>query len=68
MPEPAVSGEVSLADIQRLLQQRGFDPGNDHGQLTQQTQLSIMEYENANGLSVDGQPDPVFIKHLLNQQ
>jgi len=55
-PRRAGMDPASVRDIQAELQRRGYDVGPVDGRLGPRTQTAIREFEQQNGLPVDGQP------------
>ena len=54
----------TVANIQAGLQRLGYDPGPADGRLGPRTQAAIREYEQDNGLLVDGQASPALWDHI----
>ncbi len=61
-------GENStVTNIQAGLQRLGYDPGPADGRLGPKTQAAIRQYEQDNGLLVDGQASPALWDHIRAQ-
>ncbi len=60
---PAPSRET-VAEIQRLLAELGYDPGNADGAAGAQTEQAIRRYQAEVGLPVDGRPSQPLRAHL----
>jgi peptidoglycan hydrolase-like protein with peptidoglycan-binding domain len=59
MKESAVATQVpSPLQIQKALQNAGFDPGEVDGKLGKQTRKAIRDFQKANGLTADGKVGP----------
>lgn len=59
---------ISINDtsqLQELLLQAGFDPGEPDGIAGLQTQFAIREYQKKHGLIADGYPSQALLEHVL---
>ena len=65
-PGPTVSAvdPATVREIQADLQRRGYDVGPADGRLGPKTRAAIREYEQQNGLPMDGMPSPALRDHL----
>ena len=65
-PSPTVSAvdPATVREVQADLQRRGYDVGSIDGRLGPRTRAAIREYEQKNGLPVDGMPSPGLRDHL----
>lgn len=54
---PGATGE-DVVTLQRLLKQRGFDPGTRDGNFGQGTKAQVQAFQRANGLEPDGSVGP----------
>jgi hypothetical protein len=69
-PAPASPGAPGAIDpgtvreIQAELQRRGYNVGPVDGRLGPRTKTAIREYEQRNGLPVDGSPSPSLRNHM----
>ncbi|WP_306770225.1 peptidoglycan-binding protein [Mycobacterium sp. KBS0706] len=72
---PAASGNVpraparavpdpAIAELQRALASRGFDPGPVDGRMGRRTRAAIEQAERAEGLPPTGRPSPALIERL----
>lgn len=57
------SGSV-IKDVQVSLKKAGYDPGSTDGRMGAKTRAAIIQYQQANGLNVDGTPSPQLLEHL----
>lgn len=55
-------------EIQRLLADRGFDPGPTDGIIGSKTRLAIKEFQRMIGLPADGYPTPALLERLRATQ
>ena len=55
---------AAVREVQAELQQRGYDVGPVDGRLGPKTKAAIREYEQQNGLTVDGLPSPSLRDHM----
>jgi membrane-bound lytic murein transglycosylase B len=53
-----------MKEIQRLLAEKGFDPGGADGIAGSKTRRAIKEYQGRKGLAPDGHPDSRLLEHL----
>lgn len=53
-----------VRDIQAELQRRGYDVGPVDGRLGPRTQTAISDFEQQNGLPVDGQPSSSLLDYM----
>lgn len=53
-----------IREIQRLLANRGFDPGPADGRTGRKTGSAIARYQKSTGLAVDGRPSRDLLDHL----
>ena len=60
----AATGDKTIMNIQVGLQRLGYDPGPADGRLGPRTQAAIRQYEQDNGLLVDGQASPALWDHI----
>jgi osmotically inducible lipoprotein OsmB len=60
--EPS-TGSV-IKDVQVSLKKAGYDPGSTDGRMGAKTRAAIIQYQQANGLNVDGTPSPQLLEHL----
>ncbi len=60
----AVTGTLSIREMQRALQQAGFDPGAIDGKLGKRTRAAIRAFQQAHGLAVDGRIGPQTVAKL----
>jgi hypothetical protein len=65
-PSPTVSAvdPATVREVQAELQRRGYNVGSVDGRLGARTRAAIREYEQKNGLPVDGMPSPALRDHL----
>ena len=63
-PRPAVQSDPFIADIQKRLNDAGYDAGPVDGILGPRTKSAITEYQKAHGLQEDGVPSPALLVHL----
>jgi len=54
-----------VEDLQKMLKEKGFDPGPVNGQFSPQTEAAVRAYQQANGLQVDGIVGPQTRAALL---
>jgi hypothetical protein len=54
-------------NIQRMLAERGFDPGPADGIVGRKTRRAIVEYQNSVGLPADGQPSRSLYEKLIGE-
>jgi len=67
--EPAAKAQASaaggeLAQIQRLLETLGYEPGPADGQLRQKTTSAIRNFQREAGLPVDGRPTSELLDYM----
>jgi len=53
-----------VKDMQRLLNQAGFDAGTPDGVIGSKTRSAVRSYQRAKGLPADGYPSALILKHL----
>jgi membrane-bound lytic murein transglycosylase B len=59
---------ISISDtsqLQELLLQAGFDPGEPDGIAGPQTHSAIREYQKKHGLIADGYPSQALLDHIM---
>ncbi len=65
---PSAEGDMRMPEIvkgvQRLLGQKGYEPGALDGIVGLGTRAAIMAYEHDNGLPVSGEPSEPLLRHL----
>lgn len=65
---PGPEGEMRMPDIvkgvQKLLGQKGYEPGAPDGVVGLGTRAAIMAYEHDNGLPVSGEPSEPLLRHM----
>ena len=57
----------TVAAIQRMLTERGYDPGPVDGFSGRKTQAAIRDYQAAAGLPVDGEPTDALADHMRRE-
>ncbi|MCP4396506.1 MAG: hypothetical protein GY801_04210 [bacterium] len=60
----AANGDVSLEDVQFLLQQAGYDPGPVDGKMGTKTTEAITAFQTAMNLPFDGEPSVELLQAL----
>ena len=68
---PGAASTVDYATVRKVqaeLQRRGFDVGPVDGRLGPRTKAAIREYEQQNGLRVDGLPSRSLRDHMQSHQ
>ncbi len=63
-PARMVKDQASVQEIQRLLQDLGFDPGPVDGRIGKKTNTAIRLYQATLGLQIDGNPTDHLLAHL----
>ena len=69
-PPPPRTGGMATMDpatvrnVQAELQRRGYDVGPVDGRLGPRTEAAIREYQQRNGLPVDGMPAPSLVDYM----
>jgi len=61
---PASAAGRELAQIQRLLESFGYEPGPADGQLRQKTTSAIRNFQREAGLAVDGRPTSELLDYM----
>ena len=61
---PASAAGAELAQIQRLLESFGYEPGPADGQLRQKTTSAIRNFQREAGLAVDGRPTSELLDYM----
>lgn len=64
MVREPVAQEISVADVQRILAQKGFDPGPADGLMGPRSRAAILAFQLANGLNSTGLLDEQTISAL----
>jgi peptidoglycan hydrolase-like protein with peptidoglycan-binding domain len=57
-----------IAEIQRRLEARGFDPGPIDGRMGRRTVASLSVFQAAHGLAITGQPDEPTLRKLFGPE
>ena len=57
-------GNATVRDIQAGLQRLGYNPGPADGRMGPKTSAAIRQYEQDNGMSVDGQPSQAVLNSI----
>lgn len=57
----------TVATVQRLLAERGYDPGPADGFPGRKTRAAIREYQEQAGFKVDGNATDVLVDHILRE-
>jgi formylglycine-generating enzyme required for sulfatase activity len=63
-PPPPVEPPVSVAEVQRLLAARGYDPGPVDGILGGATRAAIGRFQRDHGLAATGEPSAELVANL----
>jgi len=61
------SARVSVADVQRLLNEAGFDAGPADRKMGRKTRRAIRRYQSANGLKITGDLDAALMRSLQSK-
>lgn len=61
-----LKGETA-AMVQRMLSERGYDPGRIDGRPGRKTRAAIREYQEAAGLKVDGKTSDALVDHMVRE-
>ena len=62
--KPTVNSISLVTEIQKGLQKLGYDSGPVDGIYGRKTKQAICDYQNANGLIVDGEATPSLLTHI----
>jgi peptidoglycan hydrolase-like protein with peptidoglycan-binding domain len=69
--KPAYHGgsgrDATVRDIQAGLQRLGYDPGAADGRMGPKTAAAIRQYEQDNGMPVDGQPSQAVLNSIRSK-
>lgn len=57
-----------VQEMQRLLAERGYDPGDADGYIGEDTREAISDFQRAEGLSVTGNPNEETLRALAPQE
>ena len=60
----SAGGGSRVRDIQAGLQRLGYDPGTADGRMGPKTSAAIRQYQQDNGLTVDGQPSQAVLDSI----
>ena len=60
----AGGGSAGVRDIQAGLQKLGYDPGPADGRMGHKTSAAIRQYEQDNGMTVDGRPSKTVLDSI----
>jgi hypothetical protein len=63
-PPARAAPDPAIADLQRALAARGFDPGPIDGRMGRRTRAAIEQAERAEGLPPTGWPSPALLERL----
>jgi osmotically inducible lipoprotein OsmB len=66
-PAAAASHGSVVKDVQLSLKSAGYDPGTTDGRMGAKTRAAIIQYQQNNGLPVDGTPSPQLLQHLKSR-
>ena len=60
-------GDATVRDIQAGLQRLGYNPGAADGRMGPKTSAAIRQYEQDNGMQVDGQPSAAVLDSIRSK-
>ncbi len=60
----STGGDAMVRDIQAGLQRLGYNPGPADGRMGPKTEAAIRQYQQANGMTVDGQPSQAVLDSI----